>query len=59
MSMKDKSYCGTFCDQKDCKRNLQFNKPDEKYYLVSVFDTNTEDHSNCVWKIYDKKGDRK
>lgn len=56
MSMYDKSYCSTFCDQKDCERNLRFNKPQEKYYSVSTFDDSNPDqnHATCGWKI--KKG---
>ena len=56
MSMCDKSYCSTFCDQKDCERNLRFNKPQERYYSVATFDDSNSDqkHATCGWKI--KKG---
>lgn len=56
MSMYDKSYCSTFCDQKDCERNLRFNKPQEKYYSAATFDDSNPDqhHKTCRWKI--KKG---
>lgn len=33
MSMADKSYCATFCDQRDCERNVRFNKPKENIIL--------------------------
>lgn len=54
MSMYDKSYCSTPCDQKDCERNLRFNKPQGKYYSVTTFDDTHKYHENCLWKI--KKG---
>ena len=51
--MCDKSYCSTFCDQKDCERNLRFNKPQERYYSVATFDNSNPDqkHATCGWKI--------
>ena len=52
--MCDMSYCSTVCDQKDCIRNIRFNKPAEKYYSITTFDDVHEDHTNCIWKI--KKG---
>jgi hypothetical protein len=51
MSMYDKSYCNTVCDQKDCERNLQFNKPDIQYYSVANLDNEHINHKNCEWKI--------
>lgn len=60
MSMYDKSYCTTECDQQDCERNIRFNKPKEKYYSATTFDDLDEDgnpkydHKNCTWKM--KKG---
>ena len=56
MSMYDKSYCSTLCDQKDCERNLKYNKPDTQYYSVTTFDDSNPDksHKSCEWKI--KKG---
>lgn len=60
MSMADKSYCATFCDQRDCERNTRFNKPTEKYYSMTTFDDLDENgnpkinHKDCIWKI--KKG---
>ena len=54
MSMGDKSYCATFCDQEDCERNVRFNKPTEKYYSMTTFDDVHENHKHCPWKI--KKG---
>lgn len=56
MSMWDKSYCATFCDQEDCERNVRFNKPEEKYYSVTTFDDAHKDHRNCPWK--QKKNER-
>ena len=53
--MYDKSYCATTCDQKDCERNVRFNKPQEKYYSVTTFDNIHHDHHNCPWKI-EKRG---
>ena len=56
MSMWDKSYCSTDCDQRDCERNIKYNKPTEQYYSVTTFDTldsNGElktDHTECIWK---------
>lgn len=57
MSIYDKSYCSTFCNQKDCERNLRFNKPSTKYYSVTTFDDSNPDveHKSCIWKIK-KKG---
>ena len=56
MSMYDKSYCSTLCDQKDCERNLKYNKPETQYYSVTTFDDSNPDksHKTCKWKI--KKG---
>lgn len=51
MSMWDKSYCSTVCDQKDCERNLRFNKPDTKYYSVAEFDRGEPSHEKCIWKV--------
>ena len=51
MSMNDKSYCGTKCDQKDCDRNLEYNTPYTKYFSVTNFDTENENHKNCKYKI--------
>ena len=53
MSMYDKSYCATECKQKDCKRNLKYNKPKTKYYSVTTFDDDNLDefHKDCNWKI--------
>ena len=53
--MYDMSWCGTFCDQQDCERNLRFNKPKEKYYSVSNLDSEHTDHKTCPYKIK-KKG---
>ena len=60
MSMWDKSYCATSCDQKDCERNFRFNPPDEEYYSMTTFDDLDENgnvksnHESCIWKV--KKG---
>lgn len=53
MRMCDMSYCGTFCDQKNCARNLRYNKPVDKYYSASNFDEEDNDpaHRNCKYKI--------
>lgn len=51
MSMFDKSYCATECDQKDCERNIKFNKPLEKIYTVTTFDDTHDSHIYCPWKI--------
>lgn len=53
MSMYDKSYCSTYCNQKDCERNLRFNKPATKFYSVTTFDDIDPDsnHKHCAWKI--------
>ena len=51
MSMYDKSYCATFCEQDDCERNLKFAKPSEKYYSVAMFSEPGIDHKFCPWKI--------
>lgn len=51
MSMCDKSHCSTFCNQEDCERNLNYNKPQTQYYSVSAFDIENCDHKNCEWKI--------
>lgn len=55
-NMYDKSYCATLCEQKDCKRNLRYNKPETQYYSVTTFDDSNPDksHKSCEWKI--KKG---
>ena len=55
MSMFDKSYCNTVCDQEDCERNIRFNKPQTKYYSVTTFDDANVDHRNCIWKEKKKK----
>ena len=51
--MYDKSYCSTPCDQKNCERNLKYNKPKTRYYSVTTFDEDNSDksHKNCKWKI--------
>lgn len=56
MSMYDKSYCGCNCEDKNCERNLKYNKPKTRIYTVSKFDeTNTDPlHKRCPWRI--KKG---
>lgn len=53
MSMYDRSYCATFCNQKNCERNLKYNKPKTRYYSVTTFDDSNPDksHKNCKWKI--------
>ena len=53
--MYDKSYCATECDQKDCDRNLKYNKPYTKFFSVTTFDDSNKDHKHCKWKI---PGDR-
>ena len=55
MSMYDKSYCVTVCDQKDCERNIRFNKPKETYYSVTTFDDTHKDHEKCIWKIKNRR----
>lgn len=57
MSMYDKSYCSTPCDQQDCERNLKHNKPGTKYYSVTTFDDSNPDksHKTCKWKIKIRK----
>lgn len=55
MSMYDKSYCNTICDQQDCERNLRFNKPKTKYYSVTNFGDSMTNLKYCIWKIKNKK----
>ena len=60
MSMYDKSYCATECNDKNCERNIKFNKPETRIYSMTTFDDLDEqgnikiNHKNCKWKI--KKG---
>lgn len=56
MSMYDKSYCATECEDSSCERNIKFNKPTEKIYSASTFDDSNPDkmHKRCPWRI--KKG---
>ena len=56
MSMYDMSWCNQDCPQRSCERNLKYNKPQERFYSVSIFDEDNPDitHKNCKWKI--KKG---
>lgn len=59
MSMWDKSYCATRCDQEDCERNLKYNKPKDAYYTVATFDdfrdgVKNTNHEDCMWKIEGK-----
>ena len=55
MSMNDKSYCNTVCNQEDCERNLRFNKPKTKYYSVTDFGDSITDLKYCIWKIKKEK----
>ena len=56
MSMYDKSYCATECEDCDCERNIKFNKPETRFYSMTTFDDSNPDkmHKRCPWKI--KKG---
>ena len=51
--MIDTSYCSTPCEQKNCVRNIKYNKPTEKYYSVTTFDDDNPDpkHISCIWKL--------
>lgn len=51
MNMYDKSYCNANCKQRDCLRNMKYNKPQERYYSVSNFENNDNEHKNCAYKI--------
>ena len=55
MSMYDKSYCYTSCDQHDCERNLKYNKPQTQYYSATMFDIENTNHKNCKWKVKKEK----
>lgn len=55
MSMNDKSYCATECNDRNCERNIKFNKPTTKYYTVTTFDNIHENHKKCIWKIKKEK----
>ena len=56
MSMLDRSYCSTICPQKDCERNIGYNRPTGNRYSVTTFDDSNPDktHKDCTWKR--KKG---
>ena len=56
MSMGDKSYCATECEDCDCERNIKFNKPETRFYSMTTFDDSNPDkmHKRCPWRI--KKG---
>lgn len=57
MSMCDKSYCYTNCNQKDCERNLNYNKPPTNtYYSATTFDIANDIHEKCPWKIKKQGG---
>lgn len=57
MSMSDRSYCSGDCPQKDCERNLKYNKPQTIRFSVTTFDESNPDktHKNCKWKIRKEK----
>lgn len=56
MSMYDKSYCATECEDSNCERNIKFNKPETRFYSMTTFDDSNPDkmHKRCPWRI--KKG---
>lgn len=53
MSMGDRSYCGTECNNEFCERNMKFNKPGQRIYTVSYFDEDNPDplHRSCDHRI--------
>lgn len=60
MSLVDKSYCSTECEQKRCARNLKYNTPIDKYYSATTFDDLDENgnpktsHEDCKWMIIER-----
>lgn len=56
MSMYDKSYCATECEDSNCERNMKYNKPETRIYTATTFDDSNPDkmHKRCPWRI--KKG---
>ena len=57
--MYDKSYCSCNCEDKNCERNLKYNKPKTRIYTVSKFDETNIDplHKRCPWRIKKEKND--
>lgn len=55
MSMGDRSFCATECEQKNCERNIKYHEPGNifKIYTVSKFDVDNPDpkHKTCEYKI--------
>ena len=53
MSICDKSYCATECEDRDCERNIKYNKPETRYYSMTTFDDINPDkmHKCCPWRI--------
>ena len=55
----DISYCGTKCEQKLCKRNLQYWQPPTRFCSMSNFDESCQDmmHPDCehMWLAEEEK----
>lgn len=56
--LDDITFCVTPCEEKCCRRNLRYNKPNKKYISMCDFDKTNSDifHKYCEHKLLTKGG---
>lgn len=55
--LDDITFCVTPCEEKCCRRNLRYNKPNKKYISMCDFDKTNSDifHKYCEHKLLTNK----